>query len=779
VITDMAGNSTGTASVGVTVDNFAPTVTLSSPPANVSGSVGLSANASGDTTQVTFQRRPSGGGGWTTIGTAGGAPWAATFDTTLVPDGNYELRAIAVDAGANSGTSNIVSTSVDNTDPSGLLTRPGDGATVGGTVQLEATASDNAGGSGVGSVTWQAQTGGGGFADIAGDSSAPFAATWNVSGLPSGPYDLRIVVSDAAGNTFTSSSITVNVDSVPPGVTLNNPGSPLSGSVTLSASTTGDATSVTFGRSPEGAAAWTAIGTDGSAPWTANFNTTTVGDGVYDLRALVTDAVGNTNASVVAGIRIDNFVPIIVSSIPANGSIVASASQISITSTEDIAALTGVTFDGAPAPAPTISGTSATFNTGVLAEGTHTLSGTVRDAAGKSSAFSITFMVGVPVPPPDSGGDFSAVLPLVPAPTDFRGTIELDGSLTLRWTPSTDADGEPFATVLYVEGIATQTLAPGEGAVNLGPFDPADMRRFSIVAVDSEGNGSPLSNELRSTSTLGGRSLDEATAILLNRGFQLGAVRGTGTVVAEPERPLMASVGSAIDLVLGEPGVPQARLVFNAVGTKKYAPAAQRFVAVRVSTTRPAQVTATLLSPRGERVYRWRFSVRAGTSIKRLTMPPQVKAPGRYRLVLTAQSGRDSVKKTIALQIVGKKPGSRATPDTRPVEVVLAGGSNIRKDIALGLANGMRVISTVGEDTWTVTGSASRNVGVIVVDVDRYGLELVSDLRTVFPSVRIIALTNDPRRLAQAIKAGAAVAVPRSTPPKDLAKLITQLAKRR
>ena len=67
---------------------------------------------------------------------------------------------------------------------------------------------------------------------------------------------------------------------------------------------------------------------------------------------------------------------------------------------------------------------------------------------------------------------------------------------------------------------------------------------------------------------------------------------------------------------------------------------------------------------------------------------------------------------------------------------------------------------------------------MVVVDVDRYGLELVRDLRTVFPTLRIIALTNDPRRLAQSVRAGAAVAVPRSTPPKDLAKLINRLARR-
>ena len=336
-------------------------------------------------------------------------------------------------------------------------------------------------------------------------------------------------------------------------MTLNNPGSPVSGTISLSASTTGDATSVTFSRSPAGAATWTTIGTDGSAPYGASFNTTSVGDGLYDLRAVVTDAVGNTSQSLVGGIRVDNFIPIVVSSVPSNGAIVASASQIAITASEDIASLTGVTLDGAAAAAPTISGPTATFNTGALANGTHTLAGTVRDAAGNSSAFSITFMVGVPAPPPagggDTGGTFGSVLPLVPAPHDFRGVLESDGSLTLRWTPAQNAKGQPFATILFVDGIAKQTFAPGEDEVNLGQFDSSDMRVFSIASVDADGHASPTSQQLRSTSRLAGKTLDEATAILRDRGFELGAVRGTGTVVSEP---VVAPLGSKIDLELGQ-----------------------------------------------------------------------------------------------------------------------------------------------------------------------------------------------------------------------------------
>ncbi len=774
VITDMAGNSVTTGGVGVTVDNFAPVVSISGLPANVHGTVSLSASASSDTVSVSYEARLLPSGGWSLIGSAvSGAPWQVAW--TPSSDGTYEVRAKATDVGSNSGTSPAVTTSVDNTDPSGLLTAPGDGANVGGAVNLAATATDS--GSGVASVEWQARTGGGGFAGIGSDSSAPYQATWNVGGLPSGSYDLQLVVTDAAGNTFTSSPITVDVDATAPGVTLANPGSPLSGTIALSAATTGDATAVTFGRSVAGAASWTAISSDGSAPYAANFDTTSVGDGLYDLRAEVRDAVGNTSQSVVGNVRIDNFVPIIISSVPANGSIVASANQITITASEDIASLPGTTLDGVAVTPATTSGATATFNTGPLSDGVHTLTGTVNDAAGNSSSFAISFMVGVPIPP-DAGGAFEDILPLVPAPSGFRGVIETDNSLSLRWTPSENADGEPLATVLYINGNATQSLAPGEDSVNLGSFDPADMRIFSIVAVDEDGNASSMSVQLRSSSVLLGKTLDEATASLVNRGFVLGTVKGTGTVVVAPQRALIAPLGSKIDIELGEPGAPQAQLIVTVVGTKQFRPAKQKTIAARLNSTRTAQVTATLLSPKGVSVYRWRFSIKAGTTIKQLRMPPQVKRPGKYRLVFTVRVGRDSVKKTITLQILGKPGAKLAQPSKRPVEIVLAGGSNIRRDIALGLGNGTRVTTAIGEETWTITGTQNRNVQVIVVDVDRYGLQFVRDLRIVFPTVRLLAITNDPRLLARSVRAGAAIAVPRSTPPKSLVKLISQLAKR-
>jgi Bacterial Ig domain/Bacterial Ig-like domain len=782
VVEDMAGNSTTTNTITVTADNFAPAVSMSSPGPAIRGTVSLSASADGDTSQVTFERRPAGGGGWTTIGTANGAPWSTSFDTSTVADGDYELRAIATDAGGNSGTSSAVTTKVDNTNPSGALTTPGNGQQVGGpAVALEANASD--GGSGVSSVTFQyRQSGVGGWTDAGSDSSAPFQATWDTTSLASLAHDLQAIVTDAAGNQFTTGIVTVVVDSTAPGVTLDDPGAQISGTVALSASTTGDATVVAFAYSPAGASSWTAIGSDGSAPYGANFNTTTTADGMYDLRAVVSDAVGNTSSSIRPGVRIDNFMPVLTSSNPANGSIVASASSVVLDFSE-AAAASNLVLDANPAPcAPPCSGSSVTLNTGPLANGSHTVTGNVTDSAGNSSSFSVSFVVGVPAtPPPDpasGSGGTPFGLPLVPTPTDFRGRIEADGTLTLQWTPA-KAGSTQLATILLVDGIATQSFAPGADETNLGAFDPADMRTFSVAAVGTDGRVGPDTWKLRSTSLLAGKPLAEVEASLVNRGLRLGAVSGSGSVVVEPHTALLVPLDHPVDVTLGEPAAPQTKLVFQVVGAKTFSRKVRKYVALRIKVTRAAQVTATLLSPGGARVYRWRFSAKAGAGIVRLTMPPQVRKAGRYRLVFTVQSGRDVVKRTIALRIMGPQDRD-ITPARAPVDVVLAGNAGIRKELALGLQDqGVRVTAASGDDdAFGLAGSSQRNVRVMVVDADRYGVGLVRDLATVFPGMRIIALTNDPRRLAQAIRAGATIAVPRSTPSKELAKLIARLARR-
>src|SRR5439155_11791587 len=252
VVTDMAGNSTTSPVRTIAVDNRSPVPTLDDPGQDLRGLVTLTATSDPDTVSMDFQRAPAGSGTWTTISTDASGPFSASLDTTTLTDGLYDFRVVATDGIGNTGTSAVrADRRVDNTSPTGSLTAPASGATVGGSsVPLAASTSDA--GSGVASVTYEMRpTGGGSFTTISTSTSALFNGTWNTTGLATGDYDLRLVVADRAGNTFTGATVTVHVDATAPTVALADPGSPLANTVTLNATVTGNgATQVAFSVSP-------------------------------------------------------------------------------------------------------------------------------------------------------------------------------------------------------------------------------------------------------------------------------------------------------------------------------------------------------------------------------------------------------------------------------------------------------------------------------------------------------------------------------------------------
>src|SRR6185437_13637268 len=118
------------------------------------------------------------------------------------------------------------------------------------------------------------------FTAISTDSAAPYSADWTPPAP--GVYEVRIRVTDAAGNTFESAP--VSVTGTGHAVVLTDPGSPLHGTVTLQATAGSSVAKAVFEASPAGAADWTTLAADTSGPWTAAFDSTTVDDGLYDLR---------------------------------------------------------------------------------------------------------------------------------------------------------------------------------------------------------------------------------------------------------------------------------------------------------------------------------------------------------------------------------------------------------------------------------------------------------------------------------------------------------------
>src|SRR5207302_10264835 len=129
-------------------------------------------------------------------------------------------------------------------------------------------------------------------------------------------------------------------------------------------------------------------------------------------------------------------------------------------------------------------------------------------------------------------------------------------------------------------------------------------------------------------------------------------------------------------------------------------------------------------------LYVWKLRAKAGTTMVKLRWPNKAQVPGVYTITFDAATGGQTATRAIHVQVV--KPGTRASK--RPVEVVVSGKA------LLGLGSGqpgVRVVTTAGEDTFAAAGTLDANVGVIVLDVDEYGLAMLRDLHALFPNVRI------------------------------------------
>ncbi|MGH8655639.1 MAG: Ig-like domain-containing protein, partial [Gammaproteobacteria bacterium] len=135
-------------------------------------------------------------------GSSVGAP-TTDYDGKARPQGSaLDIGAYEVCSGTCSGGGGG-----DTTPPTVSIAAPANGATVSGTVTVSANASDNVG---VTSVAFKVDG-----TTFLTDTAAPYSMSWNTTSVSEASHALTAVASDAAGNTTTSSAVTVTVDNVP------------------------------------------------------------------------------------------------------------------------------------------------------------------------------------------------------------------------------------------------------------------------------------------------------------------------------------------------------------------------------------------------------------------------------------------------------------------------------------------------------------------------------------------------------------------------------------
>jgi hypothetical protein len=505
-----------------TADDTAPSASTTSPAqaAAVSGWINLTASASDNVgvagVQFLVDGQPAGAEDTT-------APYSVTFDTTTLANGSHTVAARARDAAGNITTSAAVTVTVANalpvdaTPPVVSVTAPAASATVSGTINVTATATDNLGVAGVVFLV-------DGQARGSEDTAAPYALSLDTRTLTNGAHTIAARARDAAGNVATSAAVTVSVnnptpDTTAPTVALTAPvnGQTVTGTLTLTATAT-DGVGVTgvqflVDGQPHGAE-------DTSAPYTLALTTTSLANGSHTFAARARDAAGNTRTSAVVTVTVNNTVPdttapSVTLTSPTNGQTISGTITVSATASDKVGVV-GVQFlvDGQARGAEDLGAPySLSLNTTMLTNGSHTISARARDAAGNRRTASVTVTVANATTPPPSGFTPIRINAGGAAYTDPNGRVwAADGNFTRGYPYSVGAAIANTATPkLYQDQrvnntplVYTLTVPNGNYTVRLMFAElyhsEAGQRKFHVNV-----NGARLSSNFDVFAAAGGR----------------------------------------------------------------------------------------------------------------------------------------------------------------------------------------------------------------------------------------------------------------------------------
>ncbi len=277
-------------------DTTPPTASITSPTgaSTVSGTVSVAVTASDNVgvTRLELYLNEALAGTSTTV------PATFSWSTATYSNGSCNLQARAYDAFGNSGSSAVVSVTVQNpvadtTAPSVQLSSPTAGSTVSGAVNVAVSATDNVG---VTKVEWYLN---GALAGTSATGSATFS--WNTSTCPNGSCTLQAKAYDAAGNVG-SASATVSVnnvslpsDTVPPSVQITSPnsGTTVVKSMKIYVAATDNVAVTRVDLLVDGKL----LSTSSSATTVFSWNTLKVARGSHMLQAVGYDAAGNKGSS--------------------------------------------------------------------------------------------------------------------------------------------------------------------------------------------------------------------------------------------------------------------------------------------------------------------------------------------------------------------------------------------------------------------------------------------------------------------------------------------------
>ncbi len=315
---DNVGNSATAGPVEFRVDKIAPTISddyiYDGIWVNSEQTVSLSPHDEGDS-KIKEVKYCEGESCDVSQGTVLYSPYQLTFSD----DGIKVIRYQAWDNAGNPSDVGTFTVKIDKTKPITIkITSPSNDDYVKGKITIQADAKDNNGGSGIAKVEFYYEN-----TKIGEDADSPYSIDWDTTKVKDGTYSLTAVAIDKAGNSLTSSAISVTVDNTPPEITTytidnpifspNNDGVKDTATINLEFSEAVDYTISIKDGEGNTVKSWTGTETSSiSKIWDGkDDNENLVSDGVYTIEVVITDKAGNSVTDTSKTVTVDTKAPVV------------------------------------------------------------------------------------------------------------------------------------------------------------------------------------------------------------------------------------------------------------------------------------------------------------------------------------------------------------------------------------------------------------------------------------------------------------------------------------
>jgi chitinase len=431
------------------------------------------------------------------IDEAATAPFAFTWDTSVLARGDYAVAVKAFDVAGNAEHSADLTVSVagDTTPPTVSLVAPMNNSSASGSVSVSASAFDNVAVSAIelyldGSL-------------VLSTNQSMASYIWNTLAESNGNHVLGARAYDAAGNLGQAANLTLNVfnDTTAPVVTIASP---------LNNTTVGKSAVVSANASDNVAVSKVAFYLNGvlsctatAAPYNFTWNTQSLVSGSYTLSASAYDAAGNKGQSGIVTVKVfnDKVAPTV-----SIASIVKSAGVATVAANaSDNVGVSKVEFyvNGVLHSSSTVAPYKFTWKTLTLASGSYSLSFRAYDAAGNvgqsasvTTTVSDTTAPSVSITSPVASSTATGTLAVSASASDNLGVKRVEFYLNgaLQATSTSAPYGFSWSTTALANGAYTMSAKAYDAAGNVGQSANLVLNVFNDTSAPTVSLSYPGSN---------------------------------------------------------------------------------------------------------------------------------------------------------------------------------------------------------------------------------------------------------------------------------------------